>query len=459
MHWLKNTLTALPVVALALLATPQEADACGGCFVPPDTNTQVIGHGMILSVSMQQTTLIDQIAYSGDPESFAWVLPIKGEADIGVVPDLFPNQLDFDSAVQVFEPPIECPYYPGCGGEDAPNAFGSAASGGQDSAGEDGGVEVISQEVVGPYETVQLSADDPEALNDWLDGHGYSVPDDIAPVIAAYVEEDFNFLALKLVPSVGVDAMQPVSVTIPGAAATLPLRMVGAGTGAVTPVTLFVLSDGAMEPTSHPSTSVSVGGILWDYDKGESNYTELRQQVYEASNGYGWVVESSIDYYQDTFAGQIHNVINFLNPESAGYPGLTWEEAHEQADADLELLFAGLPSTVRLTRLRAELSRAALQDDLVLGARDDQSTISPFIQATKYIGTPPACPPPPDCGGADDDGFGWGGWDDDDSDVFGSADAGGGSCTVAAPPGLSAAALSGAAFLLIVAGARRRRRK
>ena len=118
MHWLKNTLTALPVVALALLATPQEADACGGCFVPPDTNTQVIGHGMILSVSMQQTTLIDQIAYSGDPESFAWVLPIKGEADIGVVPDLFPNQLDFDSAVQVCEPPIECPYYPGCGGED-----------------------------------------------------------------------------------------------------------------------------------------------------------------------------------------------------------------------------------------------------------------------------------------------------------------------------------------------------
>ena len=53
----------------------------------------------------------------------------------------------------------------------------------------------------------------------------------ILPVIDAYVAEGFNFLALKLVPGQGVDSMRPVRVTTPGAAATLPLRMVAAGTG------------------------------------------------------------------------------------------------------------------------------------------------------------------------------------------------------------------------------------
>ena len=70
--------------ALAAVSTPSTAEACGGCFVAPENNTVVTDHRMVLSVTPQQTTLYDQIRYQGNPESFAWVLPIAGEAEVGV---------------------------------------------------------------------------------------------------------------------------------------------------------------------------------------------------------------------------------------------------------------------------------------------------------------------------------------------------------------------------------------
>ena len=77
----------LIVVALGLaaavcssVALEREASACGGCFSPPTTEnpTVVTDHRMILSISQDQSTLYDQIKYSGNPAAFAWVLPIVG---------------------------------------------------------------------------------------------------------------------------------------------------------------------------------------------------------------------------------------------------------------------------------------------------------------------------------------------------------------------------------------------
>src|SRR5262245_58357456 len=86
-----------------------DASACGGCFVETRTNTQVAGHRMILSVSPEATTLWDQITYSGAPESFAWVLPIKGTVDVGLSSDALFQVLDQMTSVVVSSPPVSCP--------------------------------------------------------------------------------------------------------------------------------------------------------------------------------------------------------------------------------------------------------------------------------------------------------------------------------------------------------------
>jgi hypothetical protein len=86
MKLMKKLVWMVPTAALCWMQ-PSDADACGGCFVPPEENTQVTGHRMLLSVGMAQTTLYDQIEYTGDPSEFAWVLPIKGQATLGVSSD------------------------------------------------------------------------------------------------------------------------------------------------------------------------------------------------------------------------------------------------------------------------------------------------------------------------------------------------------------------------------------
>ena len=149
---------AVPFSAL-VLAPARDAAACGGCFhndVQQMENTQVSGHRMIFSISKTQTTLWDQIQYVGAPSSFAWVLPIKGVVNVGLSSDALFGNLDAETKVTVNSPLITCPPPPPC-------SNGSAGAGGTFDGGVPGGVVVTAQEVVGPYETVQLSSADPAA--------------------------------------------------------------------------------------------------------------------------------------------------------------------------------------------------------------------------------------------------------------------------------------------------------
>ncbi|MCA9620875.1 MAG: DUF2330 domain-containing protein [Myxococcales bacterium] len=443
-------MVAMGVATTAMAWHVAPAEACGGCFVPPEESTVVTGHRMVLSVGMDQSTLYDQIEYSGDPADFAWVLPIRGQVDIGVSSDLVFNQLGFDTGVQVAPPPQDCPVYT-CNDRNAEDAsFGATGAGG---ASGEGGVNVIAQEVVGPYETVQLEATDPNALYDWLASHGYSIPAEIEPIIDDYLAEGFNFLAMKLVPGVGIDRMAPVRITTPGAQAALPLRMVAAGTGAFTTVSLWVIGEGRYQPQNFPAFEIPAEGVIWNYDSNDSNYTELRQQAYDASNNYGWLVESSIQYYPDAFRSQILNVVDFNGPEQSGYDDGTgdWQAAYDAANEDMDVLFAGMNAAdVKVTRLRAELGRPALAKDLVVEAADDQSDVSPFIQTTKWVGSQPACPPPPACY----DGSGSG--DGPIGERLGSGDG----CAVSEDDGFDDSSLVSALLVgLGLAATRRRRRR
>jgi hypothetical protein len=132
--------------------------------------------------------------------------------------------------------------------------------------------------VVGPYETVQLKSSDSAALKSWLIDHNYNLTPDISPVVDAYVAEGFDFLAMKLVPGQGVSSMRPVRVTAPGANPALPLRMVAAGTGAVTGITLFLLGEGRYQPTNFPEFTIDPSQVIWNWDTNESNYAALQEE-------------------------------------------------------------------------------------------------------------------------------------------------------------------------------------
>ena len=85
------------------------AEACGGCFVPPEDATVVTDHRMILSVGNNESTLYDQIRYQGLPTEFAWVLPISGDATVGLSADTLFSTIGGFTQTTVIAPPQNCP--------------------------------------------------------------------------------------------------------------------------------------------------------------------------------------------------------------------------------------------------------------------------------------------------------------------------------------------------------------
>ncbi|HLK35881.1 MAG TPA: DUF2330 domain-containing protein [Polyangiaceae bacterium] len=368
-------------------ATARDAEACGGCFHPPSqSGTVVTDHRMIFSVSPSQTTLYDEIEYSGSPSDFAWVLPIHGQVSVGLSSDLVFSAFDSATQTTILAPPFPCAP---CNCFQAPTA-GVALGGGDAAVGDAGvGVTVIAQQVVGPYATVQLhpnSTTDTAALTAWLTANSYTIPSSVQPIIAAYVSEGFDFLAIRLRPGQGVKAMRPVSVTTPGAGLSLPLRMVAAGTGATVGISLWVVGSGRYEAQNFPNFTISPSDLVWDWSKNVSNYTTLRAQKEASFNSAAWQTESSLDlspYQIDNQVLQDPTASAYMASSPAdGGVGNTPIEARQQ---DLATLFPMGSTMVRVTRMRADLTQAALANDLVLQAASDQTAMSNQYQAMSSI--------------------------------------------------------------------------
>jgi uncharacterized protein (TIGR03382 family) len=399
--------TIVPAAVLGVLSvagTARDARACGGCFhEPPQPNqsgTVVTDHKMIFTISPQQTTLYDEIQYTGSPGSFAWVLPIRSLVTVGLSSDVIFTALEQTTRTNILAPILpQCPVS-NCacaGGFAAGTASGSGSGGGSSS-----GVNVISQQTIGPYATVQLQSTDPNALNAWLTANGYSIPADVQPIIAAYVAEQFDFLALKLAPGQGIQAMRPVRVTSPGAGLSLPLRMVAAGTGAFVGITLWVIGDGSYEPSNFQSFTISPSELTWDWSINRSNYTTVQTQKETALSNAAWQIESSLALSPYSIQNVVLQGANDYTALPTGDGGSA-QTADEARSADLGVLFPEGNLTMRVTRMRGDLSHTALATDLELQAAADQTVLSNVYQVTKSVNAP-KCPvlQPCNCSG----GFG-----------------------------------------------------
>lgn len=378
---------AATIAALSVTGLADDASACA--VLTPDQSVPVTGHQMILSLSMERTTLWDRFVYTGDPASFAWILPTKGTVEIGLSSDAIFDALGQATAPQVFAPSGVCPNT--CLGQ-----------GGNDGGG---GVSVISEQAIGPYQTVQLSSSDPAALKDWLQMNGYPVPAQVLPVLDAYVAEGFDFVAMKLLPEVGVDAIQPVRISMTGAAPSVPIRLLAAGTGEITQVTLWVASDGKYLPGNAPIVKMSADELVWDFAADSSNYEAVRTEKLAATNGLGYLIEGARPYETWEIEEPLAQLVQD-DPAGSGY-GADAASAQMGLDADMDALFGTLGMSPWITRLSADLSRDALAKDLMLTAPADQSAVDNVYTPKSHINES-ACPPDP-CAEGGSGGTGTGG--------------------------------------------------
>lgn len=451
---------------LAVFGASDDAEACGGCFVPPEESTVVTGHRMALSISQDRTVLWDQIQYTGDPEDFSWVLPVKPGAVLEIGNDAWFEVLEAATRMTVTGEQVSCGGSFGgdgweggghgsgfgCGNEmyaaDSGAFNGSTGSGGLEQE-EKQDVDVVSEGSAGPYDMVTLSTDVPGALDEWLEENGYQVPDEIQPIIDAYVADGFDFIALRLSPGAAVSQMKPVRVITPGSSFALPLKMVAAGTGATTALTLFMLAEGRYEAQNFVNARLEKKDVIWDYATSSSNANELRVDALAENDGRTWLTSyarrgSLLSPYADELSGSgtvTYNVggqsattiaqayvrQGLANGEGDTDACLSALDEIQSSDAvvvedmcdgdpdcmrqgegdipssslacgdldDVATALVGMhPRDVWVARLEAELPRTALDADLLLGAAVAQTTVPNRFVAGGAVNSPCASASP-----------------------------------------------------------------
>jgi hypothetical protein len=356
-------------LALFLALTEQRAHACGGCFAPPDQVTTVGSHRMVVALGIEESVLWDQIIYTGSPEDFVWVLPVPSpEVIVELAEARFFDDLDERTAplIEPASPPptLFCPQSGGC-------AFSAQAADGSPNSPSDK-VIVYGHDIVGPYETVTIGAEDPGALYAWLEDHNYAITPEAYPAIEHYVGLENAFVVLRLRPGQGVDAMQPVRVRYPGFLGTFPLKMVVVGAQGLLEMSLWIIAEQRFEIRNYSTVRIDSSTLSWDWDTQRSNYREVYEDTIQAQGGRAWVVEHASPFAQ-------------LGLDA--YP-----------DARLVSFDVG---TAYVTRLRTSMLVENISDDMELAPAADTSDVSSFLLAPIDINRPEDV----NCGGGDGDGI------------------------------------------------------
>ena len=367
----------LRVLALAIgmgvagaAAAPSVADACGGCFAPPGAAQVVTDHRMVLSLSERQTVLWDQFQYSGAPEEFSWILPIRytDATRVELANDNFLQLLD-NLGVAALDQPTPPGYAPGCEPpEDDRLALPSA--GFADSAvAADASVTVLREEVVGPYAVAIVRGATGMGLREWLRMNGYTVPASLESVLDFYLNLNMDFVALRLRPGKGLNRMAPVRVVTQGYAPSLPLRMIAAGIADKVGLTLTVLARSRVEAMNFPNLELADNDFVYDWSAPPAALGDEFVRVYrERNRAMGsrvWVTESAMEQSQGALSNLASNfdLRGGPRPDGGAMPvGSTV--------SDVNLALEGLGSTATVTRLRAELGPSALDRDLQIAASD-----------------------------------------------------------------------------------------
>lgn len=243
-------LASLGVVLLAILlltlATPAQACGCG-IYRPREGDGYVSQERALVRWDGRQEDIVMALSVQGQSPEAAWILPVPSQASV----QLASPQL-FDTLQELTKPRVERKQVPRGDG-----AAGGAAPGA-------GGVSVLERQNLGPFEVSTLAANDASALSDWLAQNQYEFPPELAGVLKPYVEQNWLYVAVKLAPESGGQALkgnlQPIWVTFESTEPVYPMRASALATRSL-PVFLYVLADHRMDK----SVSFSPGSSRVSY--------------------------------------------------------------------------------------------------------------------------------------------------------------------------------------------------
>lgn len=294
--------------AFATLA-PSAAHACGGTFCdaapagPTIMPVDQTGENILFEVRDGRVEAQVQIEYMGDPEKFAWIVPVMAVPDVGVgSQQLMTNIVGSTTPVYtVNNVGLGCGTSDsvGCSADDsALSDFGGTFNG--EGAGDDGDggdsmdPDVVKRGQAGAFEYVVLEGGSIDGLIQWLDDNGYAQDDDAPPILEEYLDEGFVFLALKMRSGAASDEIHPVSISYEGTEPCIPIRLTRIAAIEDMSIRAYFLGDDRVVSSNYAHVEINELYLDWLFNLA-SNYTEVVTRAVDEADGHGFVTEYAGD--------------------------------------------------------------------------------------------------------------------------------------------------------------------
>lgn len=347
----KKFAAAFPILALAMTMFGPGVSACGGLFCQ-NTPVDQVGERIVFSVNDDETiTSLIEIQYFGEAEDFSWVLPIPEAiaADDLQVPD--GGDQVFDELHSFTDVRIIAPPEPGC----ASDARVTTMQAEDASVEESGDVEIFASGEVGPFGFDVIGSDDPMALITWLRDNNYRVDPPMEPLIDVYVEEQFAFVAMRLLQGESADSISPIEITYPGTKPMIPLRLTAVAAQNQMPIWTWIFADAQAVPENYSHMEIKTEELTFN-EFGGNDYVRLVQRRADALGGQAFITE---------FATSTDNInINIDHP----------------------YLVEKMDSHQYLTRLATYIDPAEMTVDPVFGFDADRPDVSNIRDASELRG-------------------------------------------------------------------------
>jgi hypothetical protein len=219
---------------LSLVAAPAGACACGVAIDAQVTSERGL---VIEKAGAEQIILGLDLTSDSSDQRAAVVVPVPGPADPTV------------DAIQGGDPLAYLER------ATAPPPDAALSAGGAPQVSAAAPVEVIGRAEIGGYDVSRLRSSDPQALNDWLDQNGYTLPGRAEPILSDYIDEGWNFVAIRLARG-AEGTLKPLGISFQTDSYVYPMRLEQLATDPVD-LTLYVLS---------PEQAAVVDGLetVWD---------------------------------------------------------------------------------------------------------------------------------------------------------------------------------------------------
>ncbi|MBX2803393.1 MAG: DUF2330 domain-containing protein [Myxococcales bacterium] len=279
--------------SLLLSAWMQPAHACGGFFCNRDPIDQA-GEDIIFAIDKDngEVTVHVQIEYTGSADDFAWIVPVPQVPELVLSSDRL-----FQTVKAMTEPRFsleieelfDCeggPYY---GYYDAVADFSTTSASPPNA--ESGTVNVVSQQQVGPYDTVVLQAQTTAGLLDWLQSNGYLLPDELDPVLTPYVADDSYFVALKMAKDSEDGNLAPLAMRYAGDLASVPIQLTSIAATEDMRLRAYVFGDARAVPDSYHH--VQVNDLVIDWFNFGNNWEDAITVAADEAGGHAFATDYS----------------------------------------------------------------------------------------------------------------------------------------------------------------------